>query len=99
MSPAAALGAKVQFVSPGEQNRLSALHDDPLTTLCPSDKKVQRTLSPTLITTRLGEKLFCPCTPTATSTVCVDVGVGDGVGVAVGVGVGVAPACTMMVPV
>src|SRR2546426_12736372 len=95
MSPVAALGAKLQFVSPGEQNRLSAPHDDPLTTLCPSDKKVQRTLSPTLMTTTLGEKFFCPCTPTATSTVCVDVGVGLGVGV----GVGVALPSTMMVPV
>src|SRR5205807_7091567 len=68
------LGASAQLLAPGEQNLLSAMHEDelngPLTTLWPGLANVHRTVSPTLIATGLGEKTSWPFGATVISTVC-----------------------------
>src|SRR5438105_15950289 len=59
-----------QFALFGQQNRLSGVHDGPLTTSWPTEANVQRTVSPTLMLTVSGAKLlFCTFVPTAISTV------------------------------
>src|SRR5207248_5449801 len=70
VAPGPGVGASAQLVSPGEQNLLSARHEDPLMTLWPIVANVQRTVSPTLMATGLGAKVFWPFGPTVISTVC-----------------------------
>src|SRR5260370_6880128 len=59
-----------QFLLPGQKNRLSGVHDGPLPISWPPDANVQRTVSPTLMLTGSGAKLFWPFGPTVISTVC-----------------------------
>ena len=74
VDPGFKLGASAQLLAPGEQNLLSAMHEDelngPLTTLWPGLANVHRTVSPTLIATGLGEKTSWPFGATVISIVC-----------------------------
>jgi hypothetical protein len=59
-----------QFVLLGQQNRLSGVHDGPLTTSWPTEANVQRIVSPTLMLTGSDEKTSWPFGPTVISIVC-----------------------------